>query len=120
MNITAKKLERLSPHKGTRRFIPTYVMGFDNTYEEGQDGRGKSTLFKCLKSERVGGGMKGFKKFMVGVNPTQVHWQALFIDTENNKTYSHCSLGLRVSNVASVVGGFQEAGILKAGVSVDK
>eukprot|EP00957_Ditylum_brightwellii_P101952 7770722-Ditylum_brightwellii.AAC.1 len=70
INIAAKKLERLSPHKGTRQFIPTYVTGFDNTYEGGQDGQEKSILVKHLKSERVGG-MKGFKKFMVGVNPTQ-------------------------------------------------
>ena len=31
MNTAAKKLERLSPHKGTRQIIPTYVTGFDNT-----------------------------------------------------------------------------------------
>eukprot|EP00957_Ditylum_brightwellii_P117130 8933342-Ditylum_brightwellii.AAC.1 len=44
MNIAAKKLERLSPHKGTRRFIPTYVTGFDNTYEGGRMGRGNLLL----------------------------------------------------------------------------
>eukprot|EP00957_Ditylum_brightwellii_P179970 13709017-Ditylum_brightwellii.AAC.1 len=59
-------------------------MGHDDTYEGGQDGREKSTLFKNLSSERVGG-MKGFQKFMVGVNPSQVHWQAVLIDAENNK-----------------------------------
>eukprot|EP00957_Ditylum_brightwellii_P189398 14416055-Ditylum_brightwellii.AAC.1 len=84
MNIAAKKLERLSPHKGTQQFIPTYVTEFDDTYEGEKDGQRKSTLVKHLNSERVGGGMKGFKK---------------------------------VSNDAYVLGGFQEVGIMKAGVS---
>eukprot|EP00957_Ditylum_brightwellii_P109017 8316220-Ditylum_brightwellii.AAC.1 len=96
-----------------------YITGFDNTYEGGQDGQEKSTLFKHLTSERVGG-MKGFKKFTVGVNPKQEHWQALLIYAENNKIYSHCSLETIASDVEKVVGGFQEAGILKACVSVDK
>eukprot|EP00957_Ditylum_brightwellii_P120062 9161603-Ditylum_brightwellii.AAC.1 len=71
MNIAAKKLERLSPHKDIQQIISTYVTGFDNTYEGGKDGWGKSTLVKHLNSERGGGGMKGFKKFMVVANPTQ-------------------------------------------------
>eukprot|EP00957_Ditylum_brightwellii_P023889 1801378-Ditylum_brightwellii.AAC.1 len=44
IKIAAKKLERLSPHKGTWQFILTYVTGFDDTYEWGQDGQEKSTL----------------------------------------------------------------------------
>ena len=118
MNTAAEKLERLSPHKGTRRIIPTYVTGFDDTYTGRNDGQGQSTLVKRLNSERGGGGMKGFKKFMVLVNPTQKHWQSLLIDAENNKIYSHCSLGTIASNVEKIVGGFQDAGILNNGVSV--
>eukprot|EP00957_Ditylum_brightwellii_P163795 12470247-Ditylum_brightwellii.AAC.1 len=63
-------MERLSPHKATQQFIEMYVMGHDDTYEGGQDGRDESTLIKHLTSECVGG-IKGFQKFMVGVNPTQ-------------------------------------------------
>eukprot|EP00957_Ditylum_brightwellii_P168377 12817033-Ditylum_brightwellii.AAC.1 len=120
MNTAAKNLERLSPHKGTRQIISTYVTGFDDTIEGRNDGQGQSTLVKRLNSIRGDGGMKGFKKFMVVVNPTQKHWQSLLIDAKNNEIYSHCSLGCRVSTDANVVGAFQEAGILKAGVSVDK
>eukprot|EP00957_Ditylum_brightwellii_P012962 979428-Ditylum_brightwellii.AAC.1 len=98
INIATKKLEKLSPHKSARQFIPMYVTGFDNTYEGGQDGWEKYTLFKHLTSEHVGV-MKGLKKFMVGVNPKQVHWQALLIDAENTKIYSHYSLGTIASNV---------------------
>eukprot|EP00957_Ditylum_brightwellii_P096524 7350778-Ditylum_brightwellii.AAC.1 len=57
---------------------------------------------------------------MVGLNPTQVHWYAVLIDAENSKIYSHYSLGTIASNAEKVVGDFQEAGILKDGVSVDK
>eukprot|EP00957_Ditylum_brightwellii_P038503 2910394-Ditylum_brightwellii.AAC.1 len=54
MNTAAKKLERLSPHKGTRRIISTYVTGFDNTYKERNDGQGQSTLVKRLNSANTG------------------------------------------------------------------
>eukprot|EP00957_Ditylum_brightwellii_P196718 14988496-Ditylum_brightwellii.AAC.1 len=56
MNTAAKKLERLSPHKGTRQVISTYVTGFDDTYEARNDGRGQSTLVKHLNCVRGGGG----------------------------------------------------------------
>eukprot|EP00957_Ditylum_brightwellii_P097808 7447907-Ditylum_brightwellii.AAC.1 len=104
-------MERLSPHKATRQFIETYVMGNDDTYQGGQDRWVTSTLVKHLTSGHFGG-MKGFQKFMVGLNPTQAHWQAALIDAENNEIYSHCSIGTTASNAEKVVGGFQEASIL--------
>eukprot|EP00957_Ditylum_brightwellii_P072040 5475658-Ditylum_brightwellii.AAC.1 len=94
-------------------------MGHDDTYQGGQDGWDKSTLVKNLTSDCFGD-MKGFQKFMVGLNPTQVHWQAVFIDAENNEIYSHFSLGTNAPNVEKVVEGFQKARILNNGVSVHK
>eukprot|EP00957_Ditylum_brightwellii_P131521 10031569-Ditylum_brightwellii.AAC.1 len=99
-------MERLSSHKAIWQFIETYVIGHDNTYQGDQDGQVTSTLVKHLTSDYFGG-MKGFQKFMVGLSPTQVHWQAALIDAENNEIYSHCSLGTKASNVEKVAEGFQ-------------
>eukprot|EP00957_Ditylum_brightwellii_P137967 10518752-Ditylum_brightwellii.AAC.1 len=63
-------MERLSPHKATKQFISTYVMGYDDTYEGEEEGRKKSILVKCLTTERFGS-TKDIPKFMIGVNPTK-------------------------------------------------
>eukprot|EP00957_Ditylum_brightwellii_P143770 10954722-Ditylum_brightwellii.AAC.1 len=44
MNIAAKQLERLSPHKGTRKIVSMCVTGFEDTYEGGRMGRGNLLL----------------------------------------------------------------------------
>eukprot|EP00957_Ditylum_brightwellii_P142917 10889062-Ditylum_brightwellii.AAC.1 len=76
MNTAAKKLERLSPHKGTRQIVLTYVTRFTDTYEGRNDGQGQSTLVKRLNFVCGDGGMKGVKKFMFLVNHTGKHWQS--------------------------------------------
>eukprot|EP00957_Ditylum_brightwellii_P180275 13732863-Ditylum_brightwellii.AAC.1 len=56
---------------------------------------------------------------MNGVNPTEKHWQAVLIDAESSKIYSHCSLGSITCNVDKVMKDFQTAGIW-TDLSVDK
>eukprot|EP00957_Ditylum_brightwellii_P160060 12184155-Ditylum_brightwellii.AAC.1 len=50
---------------------------------------------------------------MIGVNPSEKHWQAILIGAENNKIYSHCFLGHAASNIDKVIKDFKTAGIWK-------
>eukprot|EP00957_Ditylum_brightwellii_P022317 1684408-Ditylum_brightwellii.AAC.1 len=111
-------MEKVSPHKATQQFISTYVMGYDDNYKGEDGGRNKSTLVKHLTTECFGS-MKDIPNFMIGMNPTEKHCQAVLIDAENNKIYSHCSLRHVASNVDKVIKGLQTAGILND-LSVDK
>eukprot|EP00957_Ditylum_brightwellii_P085308 6488654-Ditylum_brightwellii.AAC.1 len=105
-------MECVSPYNATWQSFSTYVTGCDDTYEGEEEERKKNTLVKHLIVDNYSS-LKDILKFMIGVNSSENHWQAVLIDAENNKIYSHCSLRHAASNVDKVVKGFQIADVLK-------
>eukprot|EP00957_Ditylum_brightwellii_P038345 2898660-Ditylum_brightwellii.AAC.1 len=113
INTSIKKLERVSPYRGERLSINSSVWGFDdnNKGKKGEDR--KTTLLKHLTTD-CSSNVKSISRFMIGVNPSDKHCHGVVIDTENNKRYSHCSLGTASSNIKIIVKGFKDTEILKS------